>query len=223
MLSKNVSEDIKKMKKLLMIAILVGLTSMVALATPVVCAMGASTTFDSATTLALTPSGSCTLGATTFSNFTVYAASGFPATGPSSFSMTIDVDTAVNQLLILYTGLASTQDIHLTFMGSTGITYETLTAGVAVTVSEGICGTAFSISSGTSACGGTLLNLSPLTASNGGSSSSVVTFAPTDFFYKDIAGGSEVIEGVVPEPMTLSLMGAGLLGLGIFGRRRISK
>jgi hypothetical protein len=45
---------------------------------------------------------------------------------------------------------------------------------------------------------------------------------------KDINSGnapfSEVEQSyLVPEPMTLSLMGIGLLGLGIFGRKRISK
>jgi hypothetical protein len=34
---------------------------------------------------------------------------------------------------------------------------------------------------------------------------------------------SEVNQFFVPEPMTMTLVGAGLLGLGLFGRRRLRK
>jgi len=60
-----------------------------------------------------------------------------------------------------------------------------------------------------------------------------ITFGSTQsevWILKDISSGSaafsDVIQSygtVVPEPMTMSLMGAGLLGLGFLGRRRLKK
>ncbi len=204
------------MKKLLILAVAASLSAGVALASEVECATGTDTSFGDGATFVL--SGSCTVGGVTFSNFEIYGATGF--TGESnSFGMTVYVDTTTGGLDFEDNGLTSLQDIHLTFQGSPGITEETLIAGVGSTISEGICGSSFNIVNGTSACGSDLLNTSILTATNGGSSSSQVTYAPTDYFYKDIGGGSEFSEIAAPEPMTLSLMGFGLLGLGIAGRR----
>jgi hypothetical protein len=124
---------------------------------------------------------------------------------------------------IAYTGIVPPTDFHIVFQGTPGIPGITLETGVGSTVSEGICGSAFNVATGVSACGGNMLNTTVLTASNGGTVYSNVNPATTDFFFKDISGGSEVTQLVAPEPMTLSLMGAGLLGLGIFGRRRFSK
>jgi hypothetical protein len=123
---------------------------------------------------------------------------------------------------ILYTGETGL-DYHLTFQATPGITGITLETGVGSTVSEGICNSAFNLQNGSSPCGSNLLNTAVLTASNGGTAFSNVTAATTDFFFKDISGGSEVIQLVAPEPMTLSLMGIGLLGLGVLGRRRFKK
>jgi len=63
-----------------------------------------------------------------------------------------------------------------------------------------------------------------LTSFNGGPPvSSLVNASATDFFLKDVSGGSQFTQTFVPEPVTMSLMGVGLLGLGILGRRKLRK
>jgi hypothetical protein len=47
------------------------------------------------------------------------------------------------------------------------------------------------------------------------------TFVPTGFFVADISGQDQLVAAPVPEPGTMLLMGMGLLGLGVVGRRRL--
>jgi hypothetical protein len=204
------------MKKFIMMAALASLSSVAAFAAPA-CATGS----DSAPTVgnSFTLTGSCTVGSYIFSNFSIYEANGTYVNTP--FSVNIMVDPAFG-IDILYTGEPGL-DLHLTFQATPGIRGIILETGVGSTVSEGVCGSAFNLQNGSSPCGSNLLNTSVLTTSNGGTSYSVVTAATTDYFFKDISGGSEVIQLVAPEPMTLSLMGIGFLGLGVFSRRRFTK
>ena len=212
-----------KFYSLLAIVALAGISSLTAFADPIECATDSSADFVDGTTLSsFTPVAACTIGSTTFSNFTVFAATGLSLTDPSSggFSMTIYVDPVIDALEIDTTGLTSYQDIHLTFQGALGVTEMTLTAGSASTVSESIYSGACNVSAAT--CSGTQLNTSPLAASDGGSSTSSVTSSTTDYFFKDITGGSSTIESIpsnsVPEPTSFSLIGIGFLGLGLFSR-----
>jgi hypothetical protein len=209
------------MKKLLMLVLLASFSVVLASASSL-CASGTDATVPPGPgdSFSLTSVGSCAVGGVTFSNFSVFLAVGpFPAGG---FSVNVFTDPA-GGIDIDYTGISAPADFHLAFEATPGITSMILETGVGSTVSEGVCNTAFNVNNGSSACGPNLLNQTPITASNGGTITSLITFAGTDFFFKDISGGSEVTELIAPEPMTLSMMGVGLLGLGIFGRRRSSK
>ncbi len=205
------------MKSFLTLALAVVAVSGLASAAPA-CATGLDSTPAVGNSFSLT--GSCTVGPYVFSNFSVFEAVGpFPGAG---FGVNIFVDP-LGGLDISYTGITAPTDFHFSFQATPGLSGIILQTGVGSTVSEGVCNNAFNIQSGSSPCGGTLINTTPLTATNGGIVGSSFTSIGTDFFYKDISGGSEVIQLVTPEPMTLSMLGAGLIGLGIFGRRRFKK
>lgn len=165
----------------------------------------------------------CTVGSLDFNNFQIYTNSGFSTTG---FSMTVSF---TGSSLSFGTSLSAGQDIELEYEITPGISSMSMSAGPGGGVSETICSSEMNIgppNAGVCAAeinGGTLLG----TASIGGSGFTSFTVSPskTDWIFKDINGVSEFTQtfSAVPEPMTLSLIGVGLLGIGILRRRRVSK
>ncbi len=97
--------------------------------------------------------------------------------------------------------------------------------GGQMTITEIACSQAFT---GT-VCGGT--TLANISVTSGGQAAFNAASFPTTgpvFIKKDIQFNGAITSEfensqLVPEPMTFTLMGAGLLGLGVFGRRRFSK
>jgi hypothetical protein len=159
---------------------------------------------------------SCQLGSFVFSNFSVTANTGFPdpmSTG-TPFNLTVGSHTT-SDTLSFGANLSAGQDVELLFQISPGITGMTLQAGPGGGVSEIICSVQ---PSGIGTCPqGTVLGTGAV--SGGGTTFFAVLPAGTDFVYKDVNGVSEFAQTVVPEPMTLSMMGIGLLGLGLLRRR----
>ncbi|MGA3187820.1 MAG: hypothetical protein ABSF22_11990 [Bryobacteraceae bacterium] len=164
----------------------------------------------------------CTIGAYDFSNFTIAANTGY--NGSTLLNVGIN---AVGNTLEISTNLsiAAGQDIELEFSITPGVTGITLAAGGGASVNEIVCSTAEPIGSGlVGSCGGVTLGTGAVGGLISQDTFPVLTSPTgTDWVFKDISGASEISQLILPEPMTFSLMGAGLLGLGIFGRRRSSK
>jgi hypothetical protein len=207
------------MKKFLMLAAALAAASGIAMADPA-CASGMNI-IGIGGPITVTPGQtyssafSCQLGASVFSNFSVVTNTGFPAS--STFSLALSVNTSADTLDFGIT-LSAGEDVRLFYQISPGIPGMIMTvAGSGSTIIETACDQAFT----GVICGDTPLANFAVSSNKTGAAA----FAPaaTDFIFKDISAGnglSDFTQQIVPEPMTLTLMGAGLLGLGIFGRRR---
>jgi PEP-CTERM motif len=185
---------------------------------------------------------SCTLDGLTFSNFTVSITGDLDPTQVGLSSNTTAVSGDEVNLGFQFNdnfsnSPADTGDLMITYEVTGAITgVDNNIQGVGtgtITVLETVCSVALVDSdcptSPTNDVLGTLTN----TSTNGSDATSSTTFSAASpvFIKKDISfNGAATSEftnsqlvGQVPEPMTLSLMGAGLLGLGFFGRRRRQK
>jgi hypothetical protein len=225
------------MKKVLIVLASVFCLAVMASAAPVVCPAPPPPAQQIATVGGGVSSFSYTCDGLTFSNFDITDAGGTPAgqaldlTGATYDPVTGIVDLGFNPNA---SAVATTEDFHLTFTVTGGITGIDMTlGGTTSTATERACSTVIDALSGT-CTGGTTNQLSVLTDTSGNPvNGTPATFALTSpvYIFKDInvASGSELtsfsesFHTAVPEPMTMSLMGAGLLGLGFLGRRRVRK
>jgi hypothetical protein len=185
---------------------------------------------NNATLLSGGSTGTCNIGNYVFSNFDVFGNTGWVS--GDVFNLTVAVDNpASGDIAFLYSATnggsaVSVGDFILTFTITPGVTGIYLFDGTAGSVTENVCSGVVGTYGTNSACQGPNLNTSPLTTNTSNNQAfSLVNPSPTGFdvITKDISGGSEIYQAILPEPMTFTLMGAGLLGLGILGRRRASK
>jgi hypothetical protein len=178
-------------------------------------------TLTSSTVLALDSADSCTVGNYTFSNFQVASGAGVNFIAPNTgFSLTVVVGGALdsNEAEFEFSNLGA-GDIQLYYTITGGVPDMTLGSGTTNSVSEVICSIAFAVPNST--CGGSTLGaVSPLDTNGSTYASTLVNPANEDFIVNNIFGGSEIFESIAPEPMTLTLMGVGLAGIGLLGHRR---
>ncbi|SRR5579884_2657104 len=168
-------------------------------------------------------STSCTFGSLTFSNFSLYVNTGYST--PTNLTVTLSFAGAGTLSFGTNMSYANGQDIDLQYLVTPGIAGMILTASSGGGgVNEGACSTQqdFNNLTGTPGVLGTCagVNLGQGSAASGGSVT--IPFSGStqvDWIYKDISGVSGFSQTVVPEPVTFSLMGAGLLGIGFLGRR----
>jgi hypothetical protein len=171
----------------------------------------------------------CSIGSLTFSNFS-YNVDIVGAGQPLPPTVSVTIAQVINGIVDLEfnPGLASGSDLELEFQVTGGVSGVQLNynGGAGTGINEEVCKT-FTL---TGICSGPSDFLAQLTVTPGvQNATATFTSAQSSIWvYKDISmvSGffSEVNQGyVVPEPMTFSLLGAGLLGLGLMGRRRASK
>lgn len=219
------------MKKVLILAALAVATSVSSFASA--CTAGSLLDAPSATLGQLVSTSpttfSCTLDGFTFSNFQMIITSPTDV-GDNIF---IDISSVGTNSIVFGTDLIVGQDVEFEYKITPGITQMTLSDGGSGngTITEDICNAAvFTVNGGNgSNCGTSASNtLGTLSASSGQTVTASVTANSTDWVFKDIDAGnnsgsavSEFTQTVAPEPMSLSLMGAGLLGIGLLGRKRL--
>jgi hypothetical protein len=196
--------------------------------------------------------GGCTVSGSTllFNNFDVSASAGFTSAtiGISSASFGTAVFGSDVDLAFQIGGLSDTIPAPQSVVDATGdiqLAY-TVTGGIigldmvvqaspvlpggSLTVSEVACTAAFVAD----ACSGTTLANFTVTSSGLPASKTelfTTSYSGEVYILKDLSYdgattsslvNSQVVS-TVPEPMTFSLLGAGLLGLGLVGRRRLQK
>lgn len=180
----------------------------------------------------------CTIGGLEFSNFRADNASN--SQGLQIFMLNASVASGFVTLNFNPNlALSGLQDIHLFFTVTGGINQIDLSNGgtTSTTISERACSSAV-LSSGS--CEDLAHQLGVVTAAGGTGNILSLPFTTTSpvYIYKDIqkpaagaegdlrpdlTGFSQSFHTGVPEPMTLSMMGIGLLGLGLVRRRQLGK
>jgi hypothetical protein len=223
---KKTSEDLQKKmkKKLIYIAYALTatcLTSSVAMAAPACTGTTLFSVVSGATTgQELTSSFSCSIGAETFGNFIVDLGTGYTGGG---FSLSI-APTASGVGLVFSVAQGGNQDFDLRYSFSPAVSGMTLQVGPNGSVNESACNMQ---QSSVGVCSGTTLGSGGVGVP-GGSSVFIPFLASNtgvDWIFKDVNGVSEfaqILTSPVPEPVTLSMMGIGLLGLGLISRRKKS-
>lgn len=181
---------------------------------------------------------SCTFGGLSFSNFSLEDAGGSPSGSMNLVSAAL-VDGRVHlnfnpSLAVPASGIADEWFYYQVDGALGGI--DLGVGGTGASITERVCSTPIDVNNGNICTGGMAYQLAALTISSG-SASGVVSFpggtvVTRAYAFKNIllqapatgpaelSSFSQSFSSGVPEPLSMLLMGTGLLGLGIFRRRK---
>ena len=221
-----------------LLGVLVGLASFAAISSAAVVNCGSFSPLDIIDAAPGTPSAiTFACGGLSFSNFNAVDAGNAAGLPLNLVSATFDTNTGI-VLLSFNPNLQSLgQDFWLYFQVTGGVNQLDLTNGgtLNTSIQETACSTAID-TNGNICTGGSanLLGNTPLVAGGQQATvfSSVFPVTSPIYIFKDISTGHEGDTHmtsfsqsfhVIPEPMTLSMMGIGLLGLGLMRRRQQRK
>ncbi|HEY2843536.1 MAG TPA: PEP-CTERM sorting domain-containing protein [Bryobacteraceae bacterium] len=226
-----------------------GLTA-VALAFVAMAATGSATTLCASGGVAAVvgnPTGvsngfDCTIGGLEFSNFTADNAGNSMGLEVDLINATVDANGVVTLNFNPNMALSGSQDISLFFVVTGGITQIDLSNGgsASTSIQERACSTPIDSSGACTGGSGNQLGGVSIGAMGGQTGSISLPFTSTSpvYIFKDILKPADSVgdpeahltrfsqsfhTSSVPEPMTLSMMGIGLLGLGLARRRQQGK
>jgi hypothetical protein len=163
----------------------------------------------------------CTVGTDTFSNFYVYNGT----TSTTDIAVGVGFSAALPAVLTFsVANLTTTTDFDAVYELSPGSNSITVAEAAALgSIDFTVCSVEFVNGQSCTGNGGTVLGGGIVS----GSSTLLVSLAasPTgnDWVFEDVTGTTSFSNSFVPEPVTSSLMGVGLLALGFAGRKRLRK